>query len=72
VSATGDSPAGDGEIRPDRVEPPRRYECRCVIVTVDGSRVLCETVAVPDSPFCVSCLDRHPDLDERVATVRAE
>jgi hypothetical protein len=43
-----------------------------VIVTVDGNRVLCETVAVPDSPFCVSCLDRHPDLDERVATVRAE
>jgi hypothetical protein len=59
--------------RPDRVGPHRAIGCRCVITTDDGHRYVCEAVAVPDSPFCVGCLDRHPDLvSARVTVVPVE
>lgn len=41
--------------------PPVPTHCHCVLVDVFGQEMACKQPTSPDSPFCPTCADRHPE-----------
>lgn len=58
------------ELTEPRREQQQAYYCRCLILA-EGSphyRDWCAQPVPPDTPFCESCEDRHPEVYEALDT----